>query len=218
MACGDPGAVFKIAILDPVLTLSQPASVTATAGFDAISHAVETYVTTKRTPISEMFSREAWRLLEANYERVINNPQDAKARGAMQLGAYWAGLAIENSMLGAAHACANPLTANYGTEHGVAIALMLPHVARWNASVVGDRYSELLERGSFEENPGEALARRLEDLISIGGLPRGLGSVGVPERDLARLAEEAASQWTGKSNPREFGRAEALELYQHAYA
>ena len=218
MACGDPGAAFKIAILDPVLTLSQPATVAATGGFDAISHAVETWVTTKRTPMSEIFSLEAWRLLEANYERVINDPNDIEARAAMQLGAYWAGLAIENSMLGAAHACANPLTANYGTEHGVAIALMLPSVVRWNGSVVGDRYGELLERGSLHENAGEALASRLEDLISIGGLPRGLESVGVPERDLSRLAEDAASQWTGKSNPREFGRAEALALYQHAYA
>src|SRR6185369_4888107 len=192
MACGDAKAAFRIAILDPLLTLSQPASVAATAGFDAISHAVETYVTTKRTPISEMLSLEAWRLLEANYERVINNPHDVKARGAMQLGAFWAGIAIENSMLGAAHACANPLSANYGTEHGVAIALMLPHVVRWNSSVAGDRYGELLKRGSIGENAGEALARRLEDLISIGGLPRGLESVGVPERDLSRLAEEAA--------------------------
>ena len=218
MACGDPGAAFKIAILDPLLTLSQPATVTASSGFDAISHAVETYVTIKRTPISEMFSLEAWRLLEANYERVIDNPQEVKARGAMQLGAFWAGIAIENSMLGAAHACANPLSANYGTEHGVAIALMLPHVVRWNASVVGDRYSVLLKRGSIEEHAGEALACRLEHFVRIGGLPRGLESVGVPERDLSRLAEEAASQWTGKFNPREFGRAGALELYQHAYA
>jgi alcohol dehydrogenase len=112
MACGDPGAAFRVALLDPRLTVSQPAAVTAAAGFDAISHAVETYVTTKRNAASEVFSLEAWRLLESNYERVIANPQDIDARGAMQLGAFWAGLAIENSMLGATHACANPLTAN----------------------------------------------------------------------------------------------------------
>jgi len=221
MACGDPGAAFKIAILDPRLTVTQPASVTATAGFDAISHAVETYVTKKRTPNSEKLSLEAWRLLDSNYERVISNPDDLEARGAMQLGAYWAGLAIENSMLGAAHACANPLTANYNTEHGVAIALMLPHVVRWNGAVLGERYGELLRLGSGcggdKNHPGEALARRLERLIQVGGLPRDLKSVGVPERDLPRLAAEAASQWTGQHNPREFGEAEALELYKCAY-
>ena len=250
MACGDPGAAFKIAILDPRLTVTQPANVTATAGFDAISHAVETYVTKKRTPTSEMLSLEAWRLLEPNYERVISTTDDLEARGAMQLGAYWAGLAIENSMLGAAHACANPLTAHYSTEHGLAIGLMLPHVVRWNGYVVGERYGELLKvghefvvrpsggssygltdrltsyelppegrttNGGDESHPGEALARRLEHLIRVGGLPRGLKSVGVPERDLPRLAAEAAGQWTGQHNPREFGEAEALGLYKCAY-
>lgn len=220
MACGDPGAAFKVAILDPRLTVSQPAEVTATAGFDAISHAVETYVTTKRTAASEVFSLEAWRLLEANYERVISHPQDIEARGAMQLGAYWAGLAIENSMLGATHACANPLTANYNTEHGAAIGLMLPHVVRFNGSVVGDRFDQLLKHGSGipdRGDPAEALANRLEALLAIGGLTRGLKAAGIPESDLPRLAEEAAGQWTGKFNPRPFGAAGALELYQRAY-
>jgi alcohol dehydrogenase len=217
MACGDPGAAFKLAILDPSLTVSQPAIVTATSGFDAISHAVETYVTTKRTPASEILSYEAWRLLDRNYHQVINYPNDIEARGAMQLGAYWAGLAIENSMLGAAHACANPLTANYGTEHGVAIGLMLPHVVRWNSSVVGERYGELLTHCCVGDK-AEALAGRLEHFIQIGGLPRGLKAAGVDERDLPRLAEEAATQWTGKFNPRPFGAAQALELYRSAYA
>ena len=220
MACGDPGAAFKVAILDPQLTVSQPASVTATAGFDAVSHAVETYVTTKRSAVSELLSLEAWRLLESHYERVINDPQDIEARGAMQLGAYWAGLAIENSMLGAAHACANPLTANYGTEHGVAIGLMLPQVVRWNGSAVGDRYKQLLKQGSVtldRGDPAEALAVRLEELLAIGRLPPGLKGAHVQENDLQRLAEEAAGQWTGKFNPKPFGAAEALELYQRAY-
>ncbi|HSE35938.1 MAG TPA: iron-containing alcohol dehydrogenase, partial [Blastocatellia bacterium] len=219
MACGDPGAAFKVAILDPLLTVSQPASVTASAGFDAISHAVETYVTTKRTAVSEAFSLEAWRLLEANYEKVIENPQDIEARGAMHLGAYWAGLAIENSMLGATHACANPLTASYNTEHGVAIGLMLPHVVRWNGSVVGDRYAQLLRFSSLDSSgvdPAETLAAGLDALVAIGGLAQGLKTAGVREDDLPRLAEEAAVQWTGKFNPRPFGAAEALELYQRA--
>src|ERR1044071_2466615 len=101
MACGDPKAALRIALLDPALTVSQPRMITATSGFDAIAHAVETFVTTKRNPLSELFSREAWRLLEPNYGRVLNQPQDLEARGAMQLGAFYAGVAIENSMLGA---------------------------------------------------------------------------------------------------------------------
>jgi alcohol dehydrogenase len=224
MACGDPGAAFKIAILDPSLTVSQPGWVTASAGFDAVSHAVETYVTTKRSAGSELFSMEAWRLLEAGYERVITDPHDIEARGAMQLGAYWAGLAIENSMLGAAHACANPLTAHYDTEHGIAVGLMLPHVVRWNGSVAGARYRELLnacstpsDRTNSAEDAGELLACRLEQLLATGGLPRRLSESRVLAADLPRLADEAATQWTGQFNPREFSAAAALELYEQAY-
>ena len=220
MACGDPGAAFKVALLDPQLTVSQPATVTATAGFDAISHAVETTATTRRNPASEVFSLEAWRLLEAHYERVIHRPDDIEARGAMQLGAYWAGLAIENSMLGAAHACANPLTANYDIEHGVAIGLMLPHVVRWNGPAATERYHQLVSQSSTPldgTDPVEALARRLEELLAIGGLPRGLKAAGVPEADLERLADEAATQWTGQFNPRPFSASGALTIYRQAY-
>ena len=81
--------------------------------------------------------------LAATIERVLRDPDDLDARGAMQLGAHFAGIAIENSMLGATHACANPLTAHYGTTHGVAIAALLPHVVRWNQSSAGELYREL---------------------------------------------------------------------------
>jgi alcohol dehydrogenase len=220
MACGDPKAAFAIDILDPLLTITQPPGVTAIAGFDAISHAVETYVTTKRNALSEVFSREAWRLLEANYERVLAAPTCIESRAAMQLGAYFAGAAIELSMLGATHACANPLTAHYGTSHGEAIALMLPQVVRWNQSIVGKRYGELVKLSSqpaISDDPAEAMALRLEQLIEAAGLPRGLRRIGVAEADLCELAEEAAAQWTGRFNPRPFGAAEALEVYRCAY-
>ena len=108
MACGDPKAAFRAVILDPRLTLTQPPSVTAAAGYDAIAHAVESFVCTTRNARSQERSLEAWRLLEANYERVLTAPDDLEARAAMQLGAFHAGTAIELSMLGATHACANP--------------------------------------------------------------------------------------------------------------
>ena len=208
MACGDEKAAFRIAILDPALTLSQPAGVTATAGYDAISHAVESYVTARRTSVSDLFAREAWRQLEANYERVLAMPRDGDARGAMLLGAHYAGIAIEASMLGATHACANPLTAAYGTDHGIAIAVMLPHVVRWNAEVVGHRYEELL--------PGKDLAVRLEELARAGGLPRTLSEVGVSAADIPALAADAATQWTGTHNPRPFDAKAACALYKRA--
>ena len=220
MACGDPKAAFRITILDPSLTVTQPPSVTAAAGFDAIAHAVETYVTTRRTPISEAFSREAWRLLEENYERVLARSDDLDARGAMQLGAYCAGVAIENSMLGATHACANPLTARYGTIHGEAIASLLPSVVRWNGVVAEARYGELCNLShadSSDVDPSRRLAARLERLAETGGLPGGLSSLRVREEDIGVLAEEAGRQWTGRFNPRPFHAAGALEIYRCAF-
>lgn len=222
MACGDPKAAFRIAILDPALTVSQPRSITAASGFDAIAHAVETYVTTKRNPISEIFSREAWRLLEPNYERVLTHPQDLEARGAMQLGAFYAGVAIENSMLGATHACANPLTAHYGTAHGAAIAMLLPSVVRWNEPVAGPRYESFLKVAHSGDNrhgvgAAEVLARRLEELAAAGGLGNKLRATGISKDDLSMLAAEAADQWTGTFNPRPFDRSGAMEVYEWAY-
>ena len=222
MACGNPDAAFRIALLDPELTLSQPQTITATSGFDAIAHAVETYVSLNRNPLSEVFSREAWRLLDANYETVLSQPANIEARGAMQLGAYFAGVAIENSMLGATHACANPLTARFGTAHGAAIAMLLPSVVRWNDSVAAQRYGKMLNlsQGSerFAGMPAtEGLARRLEELAATGGLRKSLSASGVASEDLATLALEASQQWTGNYNPRPFNQAGAMEVYQWAY-
>ena len=221
MACGDPKVAFRVAVLDPALTISQPRSITATSGFDAIAHAVETYVTTRRNPLSELFSREAWALLEPNYERVLSQPDNISARGAMQLGAFYAGVAIENSMLGATHACANPLTARYGTAHGAAIAMLLPTVVRWNEKT-GTDYRPLLSWSSIADrnnhvSPAEELARRLEELAEAGGLRNNLRSAGVRESELPELAADAAEQWTGTFNPRPLDKQGAIEIYRCVY-
>ena len=213
MACGDPGAAFRVALLDPELTLTLPAPVTAVAGYDALSHAVETAVTTRRNALSSAFSREAFRLLDGAYERVLDAPGDVAARGDMLLGAFYAGLAVEASMLGAAHACANPLTARHGTTHGIAVGLMLPSVVRWNGALVREPYAELVAASG---RPGGAseLADRLEALALRGGLPRRLGEVGIGADEIPVLAEGAAQEWTGTFNPRPFDAAAARDLYQ----
>jgi alcohol dehydrogenase len=240
MACGDPKAAFRVTILDPVLTVSQPRHVAAVAGYDAISHAVEAYVTTRATAVSDLFARDAWRLLEAHYERVLDDPADLIARGAMLLGAHEAGIAIEQSMLGATHACANPLTARYGTTHGMAIAVMLPHVVRWNSGHVADRYRHLIRASTAgvdryvaagrarssarpgsgdvnDDDAGEQFAVRLDELRRAGGLPGTLRELGVPRNALSALASDAATQWTGTFNPRPFDADGALSLYERAY-
>ena len=220
MACGDPKLAFAAALLDPELTVSQPRAVTAAAGFDAIAHAVETAVTTRRTPISTLFSHAAFRLLDPHYDRVLADPGDVDARAAMQLGAFYAGVAIEHSMLGAAHACANPLTARHALTHGIALAILLPHVVRWNAEDDGELYADLAgatRPASTDGRPGDRLADRLVEMGRSGGFSPDLRTVGVPAADLPALAEAAARQWTGTFNPRPFGVREALDVYQRAY-
>jgi alcohol dehydrogenase len=220
MACGDPSAAVKIALLDPELTLTAPKHVTAMSGFDAIAHAVETSVTTRRTPVSDVFSHHAWRLLNDSFERVLMYPSDFEARSAMLIGSHFAGVAIEQSMLGAAHACANPLTARYAMVHGLALAILLPRVVRWNAATANGQYANLLgspRRRARDEDAAESVARRLEDLAVAAELAGSLRDHGVDEAALPELAAQAAQQWTGTFNPRPFDAAGALEIYRAAF-
>ena len=219
MACGDKKAAFRVAILDPELTLSQPKTVTAVTGIDAVAHAVESFVCTKRNAMSSMCALIAFRHLEPNFETVLQSPHDLAARSAMQIGSYLAGMAIENAMLGVCHSCANPLTAHYGITHGVAIGLMLPHVIRFNAPAAGHLYAELVaECGLSNGRPAaEVLAARVAQLTAAAGLPQSLRECNVSETILQLLAEEANQQWTARFNPRPVTDADLLKLYQAAW-
>ncbi len=221
MACGDRKVAFRVAILDPEVTVSQPPKVTAVTGIDALAHALESYVCTRRTPLSQAFSRAAWHLLEPNLEKVLRHPDDLEARGAMQLGANFAGAAIENSMLGACHACANPLTAHYGLTHGIAIGILLPHVIRFNTAVVGPLYGDLAHEAGLVngdwDRAAEILAGRVSHLMKVAGLPTKLSECGVSKGILPVFADEATQQWTGKFNPRPVGFEELYQLYEAAY-
>ncbi|WP_459555656.1 iron-containing alcohol dehydrogenase [Lacunimicrobium album] len=220
MACGDKRAMAKVAILDPELTVTMPQQVTIVTGIDAISHAVETYVTKKRNPLSQMFSRTAWRMLVTSFPKVLTNPTDVDARGQMLLGAHFAGLAIENSMLGATHAAANPLSAHYDMAHGIAIGLMLPYVVRHNQSAASSLYAELAcDAGLCEicdPAASEKLASFLQSLAQQAGLPTTLRSANVDFSLLGQLASEASEQWTGTFNPRPMTVDDFQSLYVSA--
>ncbi len=214
MACGDKRAAFKAAILDPLTTVTQPVQVTAATGIDAISHAVESYVTRQRNDVSKKLSVAAWNLLSENFQKVIELPEDVEARAAMQFGACLAGLAIEHSMLGAAHSAANPLTARYGVIHGVAVGLLLPVVVRFNSVACEDDYRELCGASSAG---GDSLASRLEEFRSLSGLPERLSDCKVKKEDIPLMSLEAAGQWTAQFNPREVTPVGFSEIYRAAY-
>ncbi len=209
MACGDPKAAARVALLDPELTMSQPHRVTVCTGIDALSHALETAVTNKRTAFSSIFSREAFRLCHDGFTRVLRDATDLEARGMMLLGAAYAGVAIENSMLGAAHSCANPLTTKFGVVHGEAVGVMLPHVIRFNSAIreVAQIY-EALHAGD--------LAGRVSELLSEAGMPRGIAEYGATQDDVPALAHHAAEQWTARFNPRPVSQADFEALYHDA--
>lgn len=219
MACGDKKAAFRIAILDPELTISQPWGVAAATGIDALAHAIESYVCTRHTSISQQYSLSAFRYLEPNLERSLAEPSNLAARSAMQLGAHFAGVAIENAMLGICHACANPLTAHYGITHGLAIGLMLPSVIRFNAPAVENLYADLVAVNHLGncEPASEVLAKRITELVAIAEQPLRLRDCGVSDTILPLLAEEAHQQWTARFNPRPVTEADLLQVYRSAW-
>jgi alcohol dehydrogenase len=223
MACGDKKASCRVAILDPELTLTQPAIVTALTGIDAISHAVETFVTKRRNEDSLQYSCEAWRLLASNFKTVLQEPSNLEARAAMQIGAACAGVAIEKSMLGAAHALSNPITATYGIAHGQAVGITLPAVVRFNGQQHDDWYCELLTRtegidGMPSVSGGaEGLADFLTQLVELAGLKTNLAACGVERSRLPEMAAAAAEQWTGTFNPRPVDADSLLTMYESVF-
>lgn len=210
MACGDEKALPRAAILDPELTRTMPKAVAAATGIDAIAHAVETAGTTKRNAVSRELSREAWRLLAPAFIWAVADPSNDAARRDMLLGAHLAGCAIEKSMLGAAHACANPLTARFGIVHGVAVGLLLPHVVRFNSQNGENPYANLVSNGP-------ALARQIEAMLDAAGLPRHLSQLNVPRSAKDDLAESAATQWTAGFNPRRVDAKALTVIYNDAF-
>ena len=183
MACGDDKAYPVIALLDPVLNSTCPRAVTANAGIDAISHAIESFVCTARAPVSQLFSREAWKLANGAFETVLREPWNLEARGQMLLASAYAGMAISQSMLGAAHSAANPLTAHFNIVHGRAVGIMLPHVIRFNSKdpAAAALYAELAHvRGAPKALTAvDSLIARINTLLNAAEMPASLAECGI---------------------------------------
>lgn len=207
MACGDPKARFRAVLLDPELLATVPPAVASASGVDAIAHAVESHVSRAANPVSRLYSGAAWELLDGALADHLARPHDPAVAGRMLLGAHLAGAAIECSMLGAAHACANPLTARFDLTHGIAVGVMLPHVVRYNREDDPDRYA-----GRLRSAP-----ERVATLLQVARIAPRLRDHAIPEEALPALARDAARQWTAGFNPRPVSEAELLELYRHAF-
>ena len=211
----------RLAILDPESTRTLPPKVAAATGMDAMTHAVEGYVSREWNPHQDARVLHALRLIRDNLERAVENgPGDDEARGNMLVAASLA-IGIE---LGSTHAMSHPAGAHFGVPHGVANAINLPHVIRFNAeggADIADRYRDLnelfgLESGGTDAEAGDSLAVHVTDLVARLGLPTRLSEAGVPEEGIPRLVEGAMGDGTTLLNPREPSEEDYEELFRRA--
>jgi alcohol dehydrogenase len=201
MACGDKKALPRVTLLDPELTLSQPNSVTACTGVDALSHALESMVTSKRNKKSHHHAQLAFQLIQEFLPLVLKDPKDLNSRGQVLLGASHAGAAIERSMLGAAHSMANPLTANRGIVHGVAVGIVLPEVMKFNKIDLGTNsiYAELARDSGLasmdcpDEEASGLLIEKVYSILKLAKIPSFLNDLGFSPSDIPSLALELLS-------------------------
>lgn len=225
------GAVSRVLladkiILDPLLTLGLPSSITAATGVDAMVHAIEAFTSKRlKNPISNMLAVEALKLMSKNIEMAVTDGQNIDARSAMLIGAMKAGQAFANAPVAAVHALAYPLGGNYHIPHGLTNSLVLPHVMRFNMDEASKLYSELAHVVLFdrevpqdEKQASEMLVSYFENLPKRLGLQTTLREMNIPFEDLPRLAEEAMLQQRLLiNNPRELNLENALEIYKQAY-
>jgi alcohol dehydrogenase len=203
----------RLAILDPESTRTLPPPVAAATGMDAMTHAIEGYVSVDWNPHQDARSLQALRMIRDNLERAVETPEDDDARGNMLVAASIA-ITIE---LGSVHAMSHPAGAHFGVPHGVANAIHLPHVIRFNAEGgedIADRYRDLADL--FDLDGAEALADHVAGMVERLGLPTRLSQVGVPEEGIPALVEGAMGDGTTLLNPRELSEEDYAELYKRA--
>jgi alcohol dehydrogenase class IV len=203
----------RLAILDPESTRTLPSRVAAATGMDAMTHAIEGYVSVDWNPHQDARSLHALRMIRDNLERAVENPEDDAARGNMLVAAS---IAITIA-LGSVHAMSHPAGAQFGVPHGVANAIHLPHVIRYNAEAgadVADRYRDIAD--VFDLDGAEALADHVAGMVERMGLPTRLSQVGVPEEGIPALVEGAMGDGTTLLNPREPSEEDYAGLFRRA--
>lgn len=224
MVCVDPNDIPAVAIVDPELMYSMPKGLTAATGMDALTHAIESFITPGAWDMSDMFEYKAIELIHKHLYNAVNNPESKEAREGMALAQYLAGMGFSNVGLGIAHSMAHPLSAMYDTPHGVACALLLPYVMEYNAaSPAAPKYRDIARamgvKGSEEmtESEGvEAAIRAVRELSISVNIPQKLNELGVKEADIPTLAEAAFNDVCTGGNPRPTSVADITALYKTA--
>lgn len=222
MAIVDKHTTPVLSINDPSLMLSMPASLTAATGMDALTHAIEAYVSTAATPITDAVALKAIELINDNLPTAVTEPEDMFAREQMAYAQFMAGMAFNNASLGYVHAMAHQLGGFYDLPHGVCNAVLLPHVQRYNAQVSAKRLKDVatsmgVDTSEMSDQQGaEAAIQAIETLARKVGIPEGLEMLDVKVSDIPLLAENALKDVCGLTNPKQASHAEICAIFKAA--
>ncbi len=222
MVCVDPNDIPAIAIVDAELMYSLPKSLTAATGMDALTHAIEGYITKGAWEMSDMFEMKAIEMINKHLPKAVSEPSNAEARNGMAVAQYIAGMGFSNVGLGLVHGMAHPLGAIFDIPHGVANALLLPLIMEFNLPAAKEKYVEIAKGmnsysvGMSTEQAAQAAVDAVRALAIEVGIPQHLSDLGIKEEDLPQLAEAAFNDVCTPGNPREVSKDIILDLYKKA--
>ncbi|MGN0069517.1 MAG: lactaldehyde reductase [Prevotella sp.] len=219
MVCVDPNDIPAVAIIDAELMYSLPKSLTAATGMDAMTHAIEGLITKAAWEMSDMFEIKAIEMIHKYLPIAVNEPTNPVGRDGMAVAQYIAGMAFSNVGLGVDHGMAHPMSALHDVPHGVACAILLPTVMRFNIPAALDKYTEIAKAvgvyrdGMTKEEAADAACTEIENLSRLVGIPQHLSELGITEADIPALAEQAINDVCTPGNPREVTKQDILDLY-----
>ncbi|MFB2732272.1 L-threonine dehydrogenase [Shewanella mangrovisoli] len=222
MAIVDKHTTPLLSVNDPELMLKKPASLTAATGMDALTHAVEAYVSIAANPITDACAIKAIELIQGNLVNAVKQGQDIEAREQMAYAQFLAGMAFNNASLGYVHAMAHQLGGFYDLPHGVCNALLLPHVQEYNAKVVPDRLKDIaktmgVDVANMTDEQGAAAAIAAIKALSVAvNIPENLTLLGVKAEDIPTLAENALKDACGFTNPKQATHEEICQIFTNA--
>ena len=220
MVCVDPNDIPCCSIVDAELMYTLPKGTTAATGLDALTHAIEGYITKAAWEMSDMFEIEAIRMINKYLRTAVFEPTNPVGRNGMAVAQYIAGMAFSNVGLGVVHGMAHPMGSLFDIPHGVAIALLLPTIMEFNAPVCLDKYVEIAKamdayrEGMTKEEAAEAACKAVRDLAIEVGIPQHLTEIGIKEEDIPALAEQAITDVCTPGNPREVTKEDIIALYK----
>ena len=220
MVCVDPNDIPAVAIVDAELMYSLPKSLTAATGMDAMTHAIEGYITKAAWEMSDMFEIKAIEMIYKYLPMAVSEPQNPEGRNDMAVAQYIAGMAFSNVGLGVDHGMAHPLSALHDIPHGVACAMLLPTVMKFNAPAAKQKYAEIAKAcgvykdGMTVDEAVDAACKAIEDLSKLVGIPQHLTELGITEADIPALAEQAINDVCTPGNPREVTKEDIVALYK----